>query len=264
MCVGQDDATFSDCHDGAVAMVATDAIKLPDYGFLHNHEYSSHLYTTDAASSWSGHQFSGLKLTCWFVRHWQQATYNIVLAQFLTTALVATVWSIDRDNVGERLGADFTLILAGVAMKFVVSADLPPVSYVTLIEVYINFTYLFLTIGTVFHAAASPYSLYNLDQAQQVVVGQDGSSSSAGPQASGTEQAGSWLDVSLLGMSCGEDKTRCDLWYYSAWVNAWTCVRVHVANCERTVARACPALLFAAAAFMLLTSHLVASTDCST
>ena len=41
---------------------------------------------------------------------------------------------IDPENLDDRLGCDFALVLAAVAMRFVVVQMLPPVSYVTMME----------------------------------------------------------------------------------------------------------------------------------
>ena len=62
--------------------------------------------------------------------------YYIGLVQCALTSLVAGVWSIDgHTDIEDRIASDFTLVLAGVAMKFVLSQNLPPVSYVTMMEV---------------------------------------------------------------------------------------------------------------------------------
>ena len=43
--------------------MAIERVTLPDYGFLKGHEFSAGLYQTDAALSWTGAQYSGIKVT---------------------------------------------------------------------------------------------------------------------------------------------------------------------------------------------------------
>ena len=94
------------------------------------------LYTTKPEDSWTGELFSGVKVTVWFQRRYQHDLYYIGLVQCALTSLVAGVWSIDgHTDIEDRIASDFTLVLAGVAMKFVLSQNLPPVSYVTMMEV---------------------------------------------------------------------------------------------------------------------------------
>jgi hypothetical protein len=119
-----------------LAQVLTNNIHLPDYALIPNHEHTAILYTTNHEDSWTGELFSGVKVTVWFQRRFQNDFYNIGLVQFALTSLVSGVWAIDgSENVEDRIAADFTLVLAGVAMKFVLSQNLPPVTYLTMMEV---------------------------------------------------------------------------------------------------------------------------------
>ena len=122
-------------------LVITDAL-------IPKHEFTALLYDTEREKSWTGDQFSGVKVAVWFQRRHENDLYNIAIVQMALTSLVAGVWTMEPEN---RLEPDFTLVLAGVAMKFVIAETLPPVSYVTLLEKYINITFLFLTLATVAH-----------------------------------------------------------------------------------------------------------------
>eukprot|EP01046_Picozoa_sp_COSAG06_P036814 COSAG06_NODE_4095_length_4581_cov_5.947345_1_plen_652_part_00 len=144
-------ATFADCPAGEVAQVMTAGIVLPDYQCIPRHEFTALLYSTDPEQSWTGEQFSGVKCSVWFQRRHENDLYNIAMVQCALTSLVAGVWTLDAEDVEERVANDFTLVLAGVAMKFVVAQVLPPVSYVTLLEKYINITFMFLTLATTAH-----------------------------------------------------------------------------------------------------------------
>ena len=143
------EATFGDCPAGEVAQVATEKIHLPDYLAIPGHEFSANLYITEPTESWTGEQFCGIKCSCWYQRRHQNDLYNIALAQFSLTTLCASVWTLDsEEDLADRIACQFALILAAVAMKLVVVQTLPPVSYVTLLEKYINYTFFFLALAT--------------------------------------------------------------------------------------------------------------------
>lgn len=90
--------------------------------------------------------------------------YNIAIAQMAMTTLVSGVWALDPvEDLADRIASDFTLVLASVAMKFVVAQTLPPVSYVTLLERYINFTFFFLGLGERSALAAAAAVLLKTD-----------------------------------------------------------------------------------------------------
>lgn len=157
------DATISSSTTEDLAQVLTSYIHLPDYALIPGHEYTGMLYTTMPDDSWTGEMFSGVKVSVWFQRRYQNDFYNIALVQFALTSLVAGVWAIDgQENIEDRIAADFTLVLAGVAMKFVLSQNLPPVSYVTTMENYINMTFLFVAIATGLHCLQSRHESIGL------------------------------------------------------------------------------------------------------
>jgi hypothetical protein len=133
-----DEATFAHTPGGAVADVLTENVYLEDYSLLKNHEYSASLYHTKAAQSWHGEEYSGLTVTVWLRRKYMHDIINIAAAQCLTTSFVFSVWAIPKEEIANRLACDFALVLAAVAMKFVVNQTLPPVAYVTLLEQYVS------------------------------------------------------------------------------------------------------------------------------
>jgi hypothetical protein len=131
-----------------------DKIKLPDYKFLPGHEFTASLYTTPRDGSWAGDEFSGINCTCWFQRCYQNDVYNIAVTQMAITSLVVAVWMLDAEaDFSSRIGCDFTLVLAACAMKLVIANTLPPVSYITMLEKYNNYTLLFLGFATLCHSA---------------------------------------------------------------------------------------------------------------
>lgn len=161
------DATLDSSTTEDLAQVLTHNIHLPDYALLPGHEYTGMLYTTLPEDSWTGELFSGVKVSVWFQRRYQNDFYNIALVQFALTSLVAGVWAIDgNENIEDRIASDFTLVLAGVAMKFVLSQNLPPVSYITTMENYINMTFIFLAVATTLHCLQSQHESLGITDLQ--------------------------------------------------------------------------------------------------
>jgi hypothetical protein len=141
-----------------VADVLVDNVYLEDYSLLKAHEYSACLYHTKGDQSWQGVRYSGVKVTIWLRRKYMHELVNIALAQCLTTSFVFAVWAIPKEEIANRLSCDFALVLAAVAMKFVVNQTLPPVAYVTLLEQYVTTTFCFLGACTAAHACTESLS----------------------------------------------------------------------------------------------------------
>ena len=62
------------------------------------------------------------------------------------------IWCLPIMELGSRLSLDVTLLLVAVAFKQVLSAELPPVSYLTILDYYALTTILFVFVATWLHA----------------------------------------------------------------------------------------------------------------
>lgn len=76
------------------------------------------------------------KSTFWVV------SYGLVAS--MVCSLVACVYAIPIDNIGERLGVAMTLVLTMTATKYLMVEKLPTVSYLTLLDIHIIFCCLLL------------------------------------------------------------------------------------------------------------------------
>jgi hypothetical protein len=88
---------------------------------------------------------------------------NVALVMLLICSFSFCAWSVHPADVASRHGVDFNLILTAVAFKLVLTSMLPPVSYVTLLDMYVMSCFLFLSLATVCHSVL-PLQFYSLDE----------------------------------------------------------------------------------------------------
>lgn len=72
--------------------------------------------------------------------------WNIGLPNFLLSLLVFTSFAIERQDLADRLSVTLTLVLTSVAFKYMVSQELPRISYLTLLDVYVLVSFTFLAL----------------------------------------------------------------------------------------------------------------------
>ena len=69
---------------------------------------------------------------------------NIVCLMLLISLLSFTTFFVNPDSIGDRLSVILTLLLTAVTFKFVVSQNLPPVSYLTVLDWYVLSSVIFI------------------------------------------------------------------------------------------------------------------------
>merc|ERR1711988_175507 len=77
-------------------------------------------------------------------RKWYYYFYNIMLVMGLISFMSFSVIAIPVDEFADRAGITLTLLLTGVAFKFIVGGKVPAVPYITILEKYINWNIFFL------------------------------------------------------------------------------------------------------------------------
>ena len=97
--------------------------------------------------------------------------WNVELPMGCLTGLSFTVSSIPLDDVQGRLSVTLTLLLTLVAYKLVISAELPAVSYLTILDKYILVCILLLVAVTVESAVSSAVASEALDRAVLGLMG---------------------------------------------------------------------------------------------
>eukprot|EP00483_Globobulimina_turgida_P010902 UN10923 len=85
-------------------------------------------------------------------RRWKVFFFSVLLMMFCISVLALTAFSLNADEMGDRLSLLITLILTAVAFSFVLFDSLPNVPYLTFIDKYILGSYAFL-VGLMIEAA---------------------------------------------------------------------------------------------------------------
>merc|ERR1719396_334853 len=77
--------------------------------------------------------------------------WNVGLIMLLICSFTLCAWALHPADIGERLAVDFALLLTAVAFKLILATMLPPISYLTTLDIYIMSGFLFITACTVAH-----------------------------------------------------------------------------------------------------------------
>ncbi|XP_041375343.1 cys-loop ligand-gated ion channel-like [Gigantopelta aegis] len=95
--------------------------------------------------------------------------WNIFLIMMLITLLAFATFAVSIEHTQNRLQLSFTLVLTGVAFKFVVNQSLPRISYLTYMDKYILSSMIYIVLVCVWHSVAGKlYELANKEFAQQL------------------------------------------------------------------------------------------------
>merc|ERR1712129_455203 len=87
----------------------------------------------------------GIILRLKVMRKWQVFMWNIVFMVCCIEVLALTTFSMDvEEDAADRMGLSITLILTAVAFLHIVKSGLPPVPYLTFLDIYVYCSYLFL------------------------------------------------------------------------------------------------------------------------
>lgn len=78
-------------------------------------------------------------------RRYEYAVWNVAVPSLLLSGSALTQWGVPRENVGERLGIVFGLLLALVALKLSSTNMVPALSYLTILDKYLVLAYVFCT-----------------------------------------------------------------------------------------------------------------------
>eukprot|EP01083_Nonionella_stella_P179832 639562_1 len=97
-----------------------------------------------AVTSRSQSSYAMIVLRLKVKRRWKVFFANIVLLMACLSLLALTTFSLDADEMGDRLSLLITLILTAVAFNYVVFSSLPNVPYLTFMDKYILGSYAFL------------------------------------------------------------------------------------------------------------------------
>lgn len=142
------DALLSRCHFQDMRPVIPPALKGSD-PIPVNFDF----YVTSAEASRRGLSISGLQLSFMLNRVSSYYIINVGGIMLLISSFILSAWSCEE--VGDRLGVDFTLLLTAVAFKLVLVTMLPPVSYLTEMDWYVMLCLALLGVATIEHCVVA-------------------------------------------------------------------------------------------------------------
>ena len=98
--------------------------------------------------------YPAVHVILFYRREWRgYYRWNVIRLLFLIKACSVGAWAIHWRDVSDRLGLDVTLLLVAVAFKQVLATLVPPISYLTLLDVYAFSCIFQLTLAMSMHAA---------------------------------------------------------------------------------------------------------------
>mmetsp|Transcript_62762 Transcript_62762/g.138078 ORF Transcript_62762/g.138078 Transcript_62762/m.138078 type:complete len:483 (+) Transcript_62762:45-1493(+) len=122
---------------------------LNDFSFMHELPLTYDLSVVENASK---NQVYKLGVAINVVRKSTHYLVNVGLGMFLIVSCVFCSWALHPADIPNRLVLDFGLILTAVAFKLILTEMLPPISYLTTLDVYILISFFFLAGATCGHA----------------------------------------------------------------------------------------------------------------
>ena len=88
-----------------------------------------------------------------YERAYQYHLWNSYALLAGIASISIAIWSLPAEAVESRLSLDITLLLVGIAFKQVLSSELPPVSYLTILDQYNLVAIFFVFVATLCHGA---------------------------------------------------------------------------------------------------------------
>mmetsp|Transcript_56005 Transcript_56005/g.131061 ORF Transcript_56005/g.131061 Transcript_56005/m.131061 type:complete len:421 (+) Transcript_56005:116-1378(+) len=99
----------------------------------------------------AGNKVSCIEVQVKVVRRLGYYMTNVALIMCMICSCILASWSAHPADESARQSVDFNIILTAVAYKLVLTGMLPPVSYMTLLDIYVIGCFLFITAVTVSH-----------------------------------------------------------------------------------------------------------------
>ncbi|CAH1248298.1 CHRNA6 [Branchiostoma lanceolatum] len=139
---------------GAKDTIRTDSFTASQEWKLYGHLLCDHDVTKKDLST-SDKQFPLYHITMHVKRKSGFYVWNVALLMFLIMSLSFTAFSVSPDKPESRLSVSLTLLLTSVAFKFMISQNLPTISYLTLLDKYVLLCMIFQCLVAVQNALVS-------------------------------------------------------------------------------------------------------------
>jgi len=144
-----DHAVFVPMRDGRpLVTVQTQRCLLNDFVFFNEIPFTFGLVTETISKK----EVSVIKVKLNVVRQASYYIVNIGVVMFLICSFVLCAWALHPADMETRFDVDFSLILTAVAFKFILTSMLPVLSYLTVLDIYILFGFIFVGAATISHA----------------------------------------------------------------------------------------------------------------
>lgn len=111
--------------------------------------YAMSFTASDAALSKRGNRYAQLQISFVLRREWQPYFFRIIAQVSAMCCASVAVYAIPAEDVADRLGYLYTIILTLVAFQMTIASTIPPTPYLTWLDKYIGSTS-FLLFGAVF------------------------------------------------------------------------------------------------------------------
>lgn len=128
---------------------------LNDFRLVGECPFTQNMYTAKRADN----QVSALTMTVKITRKCRYYILNVAIPMFLIVSFVFCAWALHPGAITGRQGIDFMLIMTVIFFKQFLGEMLPAVSYLTRLDVYVNGSFVFLSVITIVHSVI-PYSQF--------------------------------------------------------------------------------------------------------
>jgi hypothetical protein len=139
-------------HASKPNRVLTDNFRDSQEWLLYNYIGIEQDKVVDAQYSVDEGEHSIINFYCIVARKPGYFYWNAFFLIFLITVISINVFSIPLDSIGQRLQSTVTLILTAVSFKWVINRSLPPIAYLTTLDIYSIFNIFFVAILACWHA----------------------------------------------------------------------------------------------------------------
>ncbi|MDX2227301.1 MAG: hypothetical protein SFY92_09460 [Verrucomicrobiae bacterium] len=102
--------------------------------------------TIDTVEGWD-EKFSEFEAHLHVHRNYDHYIWQVLLPLILILSISWSVFFIPSEAVGDRVAISLTCLLAGIAFQFAVTANLPSISYTTILDRLFTLSYLCMTFG---------------------------------------------------------------------------------------------------------------------
>lgn len=126
---------YEDKFDGVQSKLRDEYMSLPEFSLV------GPLFRPETELSLG--KYAVLNVDFVATRKWPYHIFNIYFPLFLLTGMLFCSFAVDPGEAADRLSLTLTVVLASVAYKYIVSQDLPRISYLTLCDLYVlgNFSF---------------------------------------------------------------------------------------------------------------------------